>query len=87
MIIWPINLILTTSAASRLSDSSDRGIFLVSMIPAVAYILAALALWMVANRRAIKNRQVSLQLVMILLGVLSPGMILLRFVYWSHWWP
>jgi hypothetical protein len=87
MIVWHINLLMASAAVSRLFDSDDRQLFLISTIPAVVYILAVLALWLVANRRAIRNRQVSLRSLLILLGVLSPGLVMLRLVYWPYWWP
>ena len=41
MIVWHINLLLASAAMSKLSDSDDRQLFLISTIPAVVYILAA----------------------------------------------
>jgi hypothetical protein len=81
-----MNLHIAAAAKSRLSDSDDRQLFLVSTIPAVAYILATFAIWLVANRRAIRNRRVSLRSLLILVGVLSPGLALLRLVYWPYRW-
>jgi hypothetical protein len=82
MIAGHISVLMALASVSKLSDSDDRQIFLISIIPAVVSILAALALWLVANRRAVRNRQVSLRSFLILLGVLSPGLLLLRLVYW-----
>jgi aminoglycoside phosphotransferase len=84
MIVWQINLLMASAAVSNLSDSDDRQWFLISTIPAGGYILAALAIWLVANRRAIRNRQVSLRSLLILIGVLSPGLAMLRLVYWPY---
>jgi aminoglycoside phosphotransferase len=84
MIMWHINLLMASAAVSNLSDSDDRQWFLISTIPAVGYILAGLAIWLVANRRAIRNRQVSLRSLLILIGVLSPGLAMLRLVYWPY---
>ena len=86
MIVWHINLLMASAAVSNLSDSDDRQLFLISTIPAVIYILAGLAIWLVANRRAIRNRQVSLRSLLILIGVLSPGLVMLRLVYWPYSW-
>jgi hypothetical protein len=82
MIVWHIKLLMASAAVSKLSDSDDRQLFLISTIPAVVYILAALAIWLVTNRRAIRNRQVSLRSFLILIGVLCPGLAMLRLVYW-----
>ena len=84
MIVWHIKLLMASAAVSRLSDSDDRQWFLISTIPAGSYILATLSIWLVANRRAIRNRQVSLRSLLILIGVLSPGLSLLRLVYWPY---
>jgi hypothetical protein len=84
MIVWHLNLLMASAAVSRLSDSDDRQYFLISTIPAVGYILAALAIWLVDNRRVIRNRQVSLRSLLILIGVLSLGLVLLRLVYWPY---
>ncbi len=84
MIVWQINLVMALAVVSRLSESDDRQWFLTSTLPAVGYVLAALAAWLVANRRAIGNRQVSLRSLLILIGVLSPGLLLLRLVYWPY---
>jgi cell division protein FtsW (lipid II flippase) len=86
MIVGAINLLMAASATAKLSDHSDREWFLTSLIPAVGYIFAALAIWLVVNRRAIKNRQVSLRSLLILIAVLSPGLAMLRWVYWPYWW-
>jgi hypothetical protein len=85
MIVWHIKLLVASAAVAKLSDSDDRQLFLISTIPAVVYSLAALALWLVTNRRAIGNRQVSLRSFLILIGVLSPGLAMLRLVYWPYW--
>jgi aminoglycoside phosphotransferase len=84
MIVWHLNLLMASAAVSNLSDSDDRQWFLISTIPAVGYILAALAIWLVDNRRVIRNRQVSLRSLLILIGVLSLGLVLLRLVYWPY---
>jgi hypothetical protein len=86
MIAGHISVLLAMASVAKLSDSDDRRLFLISTIPAVLFILAALTLWLVANRRPIRNRQVSLRSFLILLGVLSPGLAMLRLVYWPYWW-
>ena len=87
MVVWHIRLLMASAATARLSDHSDRELFLTSLIPAVGYFFAALAIWLVANRRAVKNRRVSLRSLLILIAVLSPGLAMLRWVYWPYWWP
>jgi hypothetical protein len=81
-----MNLLIAAALIAKLSDSDDRQFFLISLIPAITYILATLAIWLVANRRALGNRRVSLRSLLILVGVLSPGLVLLRLVYWPYWW-
>lgn len=76
------HLLMASSTKARLSNSNDRDFFLISIVPAVAYNLAALAAWAFAHRRSIKNHRVSLRSFLILVGVLSPGLAMLRWVYW-----
>jgi hypothetical protein len=37
MVVWHIRLLMASAAVARLSDSSDRQLFLISTIPAVVY--------------------------------------------------
>ena len=73
---------LAAAATTKLSDQSDRQWFLISLLPSIGYLVVALAVWLFANRRAIRDRQVSLRSIMLLIGVLSPGLALLKLVYW-----
>jgi hypothetical protein len=86
MIVWHLKLLMAVAATAKLSDHSDRELFLTSLIPAVGYFFAALSIWLIANRRAVKDRRVSLRSLLILIAVLSPGLAMLRLVYWSYWW-
>jgi hypothetical protein len=83
-IMWQINLLMASAAVARLSDSDDRRDFFISRLPAVVYLLMALSTWLVANRRAIRDRQFSLRSLLILIGVLCPGLAMLRLVYWPY---
>ena len=81
-----INLLIALAAVSNLSDHSDREWFLNSLMPSVGYTSVATMIWLIANRRAIKNRKVSLRSLLILIAALSPGLAMLRLVYWPHLW-
>jgi hypothetical protein len=84
MIVRHISLLLASAATAKLSDHDDRQWFLISIIPAVGYIFVTLTIWLFANRRAIRNRHVSLRSLLILIGAISPGLALLRWVYWPY---
>ena len=60
MAAGPITLLMALAAVSKLSDHSNREWFLTSLIPAVGYTSVALIIWLIANRWAIRKRQVSL---------------------------
>lgn len=80
---WNVSILLASATVSSLCDTSDRQDFLLSLIPAVVSTLVALVAWSVANRRPIRERRVGLRSILVLIGLSSPGLAMLR---WA-WWP
>ena len=86
-----MNLLIATAGFAEIPEADVRQfeftVFLFSLVPAILYFLGVAVFWVSVNWTGLRQQQVSVRALAVLVTLTLPGIIwLMLFVVWSYWW-